>query len=42
LAAIGYAPDEVFRALRFSSCWETTGDDWAALLDALEKVYFSR
>jgi cysteine desulfurase len=42
LAAMGYAPDEVFRALRFSSCWETTGDDWAALLDALEKVYFSR
>jgi cysteine desulfurase len=42
LAAMGYAPDETFRALRFSSCWETTGDDWAALLDALKKVHSSR
>jgi cysteine desulfurase len=42
LAAMGYAPDQAFRALRFSSCWETTGDDWAALLDALEKVHSSR
>ena len=41
LAAMGYAPDEAFRALRFSSCWETTRDDWAALLDALEKVHSS-
>ena len=42
LAAMGYAPDEAFRALRFSSNWETTRDDWAALLDALKKVHSSR
>jgi cysteine desulfurase len=41
LAAMGYAPDEAFRALRFSSCWETARDDWAALLDALKKVHSS-
>jgi cysteine desulfurase len=42
LAAMGYTPDEAFRALRFSSSWETTDDDWAALLDALKKVHSSR
>jgi cysteine desulfurase len=42
LAAMGYAPDEAFRALRFSSGWETTRGDWAALLDALNKVHSSR
>jgi cysteine desulfurase len=42
LAAMGYAPDEAFRALRFSSNWETTRDDWAALLEALAKVHSSR
>ena len=42
LAAMGYAPDEAFRALRFSSSWETTGDDWDALVHALKKVYSSR
>jgi cysteine desulfurase len=42
LAAMGYAPDETFRALRFSSNWETTWDDWAALLDALKRVHSSR
>ena len=42
LAAMGYAPEEASRALRFSSSWETTGEDWAALLDALKKVYSSR
>jgi cysteine desulfurase len=42
LAAMGYAPDEAFRALRFSSSWETTRDEWAALLDALKKVHPSR
>jgi len=42
LAAMGYAPDEAFRALRFSSSWETAGDDWAALLDALKKIHSSR
>ena len=40
LAAMGYAPDEAFRALRFSSNWETTRDDWAALLDALKQGAF--
>ena len=42
LAAMGYAPDEASRALRFSSSWETTWDDWVALLDALKKVHSSR
>jgi cysteine desulfurase len=42
LVAMGYAPEEASRALRFSSSWETTGEDWAALLDALKKVYSSR
>ena len=42
LAAMGYAPDEAFRALRFSSGWETTRDDWAALLDAIAKVHSLR
>jgi cysteine desulfurase len=39
LMAMGYAPDEAFRALRFSSNWETTRDDWAALLDAVQRVH---
>ena len=39
---MGYAPEEAFRALRFSSSWETTGEDWTALMEALEKVYSSR
>ena len=42
LTAMGYAPDEAFRALRFSSGWETTEDDWAALLDAIAKVHSLR
>ena len=42
LAAMGYAPDEAFRALRFSSSWETTRDDWAALLNALANVHSLR
>jgi cysteine desulfurase len=42
LTAMGYASDEAFRALRFSSCWETARDEWAALLDALKKVHSSR
>jgi cysteine desulfurase len=41
LAAMGYAPDEASRALRFSSSWETTRDDWAALLNALAKLAHS-
>ena len=42
LAAMGYTPDEAFRALRFSSNWETAPDDWAALLNALGKVHSLR
>ena len=40
LPAMGYAPDGAVRALRFSSNWETTRDDWAALLDALKQGAF--
>jgi cysteine desulfurase len=39
LLAMGYAPEEAFRALRFSSSWETTREDWTALLEALQKVH---
>jgi len=39
LVAMGYAPDEAVRALRFSSGWETTRDDWAALLEAVQRVH---
>jgi cysteine desulfurase len=42
LAAMGYAADEAFRALRFSSGWETTRDDWLALLNALQRVHGAR
>lgn len=39
LAAMGYAAGEAGRVLRFSSGWETTAEDWAALARALVKVY---
>ena len=42
LTAMGYAPVEASRALRFSSSWETTWDDWVVLLDALKNVHSSR
>lgn len=38
LAAMGYAPAEAGRVLRFSSGWETTAAEWRALAAALAKV----
>ena len=38
LAAMGYTTAQAGRVLRFSSGWETTEADWAALLTGLEKV----
>lgn len=35
LAAMGYSAAEAGRVLRFSSGWETTRDDWRALLDGV-------
>ena len=39
IGAMGYSPTEAGRVLRFSSGWETTGQDWNALLEALQKVH---
>ncbi|WP_158279737.1 cysteine desulfurase family protein [Coraliomargarita sinensis] len=39
LAAMGLDPNQADRALRISSGWETTPDDWSALLDALLSSY---
>jgi len=39
IAAMGYSPTEAGRVLRFSSGWETTEEDWNALLDGLQKVH---
>ena len=39
LAAMGYAPKEASRVLRFSSGWETTSAEWAALLRGLTEVH---
>lgn len=38
LAAMGYRPDESDRMLRFSAGWETTGEDWTALLAAIQQA----
>lgn len=38
LAALGHAPEEARRALRFSAGWSTTEADWAALLAALREI----
>lgn len=38
LAAMGYAPGQAGRVLRFSSGWETTAAEWRALAGALAKV----
>ena len=38
IAAIGYSPRQAGRVLRFSSGWETTVEDWSALLAGLEEV----
>ncbi len=39
IAAMGHSPHEAGRVLRFSSGWETTPDDWNALLEGLKTVY---
>ncbi|MEK7678265.1 MAG: cysteine desulfurase family protein [Verrucomicrobiota bacterium] len=39
LAAMGYAPSEASRALRFSGGWETTEEEWTALSAGLVKVH---
>ncbi|MBI4324703.1 MAG: cysteine desulfurase [Chloroflexi bacterium] len=39
LAAMGYAPSEAGRVLRFSSGWETTEKEWTALAAGLAKVH---
>ena len=39
LAAMGRAPGEAARVLRFSSGWETSEEDWCSLLEGLRKVY---
>ena len=38
LAAMGFSPAEAGRALRFSSGWETTQEDWDQLLAFLRQV----
>lgn len=38
LAAMGRTPAETARALRFSSGWETTREDWEALLGGLRRI----
>jgi cysteine desulfurase len=38
LGAMGYSAADAGRVLRFSAGWETTADDWNALLDALQSV----
>jgi cysteine desulfurase len=39
ISAMGYSPAEATRALRFSSGWETTPEEWDSLGEALEKVF---
>jgi len=39
IAAMGYSPHQAGRVLRFSSGWETTGDEWSALLGGLQTVH---
>ncbi len=38
LAAMGYRPDESDRMLRFSAGWDTTEEDWRALLGAIRQA----
>lgn len=38
LAAMGYRPDESDRMLRFSAGWDTTEEDWTALLAAIQQA----
>jgi cysteine desulfurase len=39
LTALGYSPALASRVLRFSSGWETTRDDWQALLSGVREAY---
>ena len=39
LAALGFSPEQAGRALRISSGWQTSPEDWAALFDALLASY---
>ena len=39
LQAMGYSPPQAARALRFSAGWETSANDWQALLHALQSVH---
>jgi len=39
LAAMGDTPAQGSRALRFSSSWKTTAQEWTALAEALTEVY---
>jgi cysteine desulfurase len=38
LTAMGVSPSDAGRALRFSAGWETTRDDWRALLDGVKSA----
>jgi cysteine desulfurase len=38
LAALGIEPGKASRVLRFSSGWETRGEDWGKLLDGLRRA----
>jgi cysteine desulfurase len=38
LEAMGYSPSQCARALRFSSAWESTEQEWLSLLEALRKA----
>ena len=38
LLAMGYAPGQAGRVLRFSSGWETGETDWEKLLDAIKQA----
>lgn len=39
LEAMGMAPAQASRVLRFSSGWETSGEDWRRLLDGLRQAH---
>ncbi len=39
LRAMGYSAAQAARALRFSAGWDTTADEWDALLEALKSIH---
>ena len=39
IAAMGYPTHQAGRVLRFSSGWETTAEEWSALLEGLQTVH---